>query len=246
MHDNRTASLATGCMNRIASLRWALPSWLDCPQIDEIVIVDWSSNRPVHEELSDFQDKRIRFVRVEGQPFWCAARCHNVEILTTRSDNLIRIDSDVRLVQGFFEHHTLTDDSVFWNLSWEQATCDEDRHLAGTIYTRRENFLLVKGYNEHLRSYGFEDDDLFRRMMSAGLRRCHSRRELMEHLPHDDAARMGQLDPAFAEGREPLRGIGLNCHLSFAHPWADTSERMSEWNSTQVSENLWVCTQKDC
>ena len=242
MHNNMTVSLATGCMNRSSSLRWALPSWLARPEIDEIIIVDWSSKIPIHEELASFSDLRIRFVRVEGQSFWCAARCHNVEILASNSDALLRIDSDVRLMPEFFKRHPLTDNDVFWNLSWEKATCDEDRHLAGTIYTWRQNFLLVKGYNEHMKSYGFEDDDLLRRMTKAGLTFNHSEREQLQHLPHNDADRLAQIAPDFVPGVDPNQAIGYNCHLSMIHPWSATSERMTEWKVSQVSDRLWVYT----
>jgi hypothetical protein len=231
-------------MNRASSLRWSLPSWLASPQIDEFVIVDWSSKSPLHEELSCFHDSRLRFVRVEGQTYWCAARCHNVELLAARHDALLRIDSDVRIAPEFFTHHPLADEKIFWNLTWEKATCDEDRHLAGAIYTRRKNYLLVKGYNEHLQSYGFEDDDLFCRMTAAGLVKKHSRKDQLQHLPHDNADRLVNIAPNFVAGPDPNKSIMLNLHLSGVCPWSATGERMAEWNVVRVNDRLCVYTPK--
>jgi hypothetical protein len=228
-------------MNRTDSLRWSLSSWLERPEIDEIVIVDWSSKVPIYEELQGFGDLRLRFVRVEDQTFWCAARCHNVEILMARSEALLRIDSDVRLMPEFFDKHPLTDGKSFWNLDWQKATCDEDRHLAGTIYSKRENFLLVKGYNEHLVAYGYEDDDLYIRLQEAGIVHKQSDRSQLQHLPHSDDSRLAQITPHVSFERNAMGGIGCNHYLSMEHPWSHDKEHMTNWDVEQVSERLTYC-----
>jgi len=241
MHNNTTVTLATGCMNRTDSLKWSLPSWLERPEIDEIVIVDWSSTAPVNKALSTFDDPRIRFVRVEGQQHWCAARCHNVEILAARSEALLRIDSDVRLMPEFFQRHPLDSSKIFWNLAWQQCTCDEDRHLAGTVYSMRENFLLVKGYNEYMRAYGYEDDDIYLRLVDAGIAHRHADRNQLQHLPHSNESRLSQITPAFLNGDSVERTIGYNCHLSKVHPWSARDEYMSQWDMVRVNDRLSIC-----
>lgn len=244
MFEKMSISLATGCMNRIEGLRWALPSWIARPDVDEIVIVDWSSRVPVHEELGAVDDSRVRFVRVEGQPFWCAAKCHNVELAATTSDALLRIDADIAVKPEFFARHSLARDHIFWNAWWRMANSVEEQHLAGTIYTWRKNFFLVNGYNERLTSYGYEDDDLYQRMLTARLRRGHLHRETLEHLPHGDATRMNQIAPEFAAGGVPASGIGLNREIAQARPWSVTQDRRTEWNVVKASHNLSVYTRK--
>ena len=46
-------SLVTCCRDREANLVRALASWLACPEIAEIVVVDWSSKTPVRAALTD-------------------------------------------------------------------------------------------------------------------------------------------------------------------------------------------------
>lgn len=245
MHENMSITLATGCMNRIEGLRWALSSWLALPQLDEIVIVDWSSRVPVHEELRAMVDPRLRFIRVEGQSYWCAARCHNVEVQAATGDALLRIDADIRVKPEFFgPHHSLARAHIFWNPWWRLANSGEDLHLAGTIYTRRRNFLLVGGYNERLTSYGYEDDDLYQRLIVARCKRGFLRRSDLEHLPHADRTRMAEIAPEFLVGGEPSAGIGLNRQIAQERPWSPAVDRMSEWCIAQVSRNLWIYTQK--
>jgi hypothetical protein len=246
MHESMRISVATGSMNRTESLRWALPSWLDCPEVDEIAIVDWSSRVPVHEELRDLQDPRLRFVRVEGQAAWCAAKCHNVEIAMTTGDALLRIDADVRIRRDFFASHPLLREHIFWNAWWRLANEFEDRHLAGTIYTRRANFLLVNGYNERLVSYGYEDDDLFGRMLIARLRRGFFRRETLAHLPHSDASRLEQIAPEWRAkaGGSPETGIGFNREIAQARPWTK-DDRQHPFSVKRADTNLWICTSEE-
>lgn len=245
MYENLSVSLATGCMNRIDGLRWALSSWLALSELDEIVIVDWSSGRPIHEELRDVDDSRLRFIRVEGQAYWCAAKCHNVEVSASTGDALLRIDSDIRVKPTFFgAHHSLRRDHIFWNPWWRLAQGDEELHLAGTIYTRRKNFLLVGGYNERLTSYGYEDDDLYQRMIAARCKRGFLRREDLEHLPHADQTRMSAIAPEFRVDGVPTSGIELNRQIAQAQPWSVATDRMTEWSVTQVRPNLWIHVQK--
>jgi len=241
MYENMSISLATGCMDRIGGLRWALPSWLALPELDEIVIVDWSSRRPVYEELHDLCDPRVKFIRVEGQAHWCAAKCHNVEVSAAKGDALLRIDADIRVRQGFFgPHHSLARDHIFWNFWWRLARDNEELHLAGTIYTQRKNFLLVGGYNERLTSYGYEDDDLYQRMLVARCRRGFLRREDLEHLPHADQTRMAAIAPEFCSDGEPLSGIALNRQIAQARPWSTVEDRMTAWTVVRARPNLWI------
>ena len=44
-------SIVTACMNREDFLVQALPSWLQIEEVNEVVIVDWSSKKPVIESL---------------------------------------------------------------------------------------------------------------------------------------------------------------------------------------------------
>ena len=246
---NKTTALsvATGCMNRASSLRQTLPSWLACPEVDEVVVVDWSSQVPIHQELHDLNDPRILHVRVEGQAHWCAARCHNVEIHASSSEALLRIDSDIRLRPEFFSKHPLQP-NIFWNAEWKNSgkipgNNGDDVHLNGTIYTRRANFLRVNGYNEWLRSYGYEDDDLYNRLLAAGIVRAHIRRDLLEHLPHDVASRLVHIDRNFLTSGLPIDGIALNLKIAQEHPWTP-ADHLALWNVEHVNDKFWIYTQK--
>ena len=237
-----TISLASGCMNRAATLRMVLPTWLACREIDEVVVVDWSSRVPISEELADFKDFRIRFIRVEGQPYWCAARCHNVEIIAASGDNLLRIDSDVQVLPNFFREHPLEQDDIFWNASWKNS-CGDDCHLFGTVYTQRKNFLLVNGYNERLQSYGFEDEDIYRRMQGAHIRRCEANRKLLKHIPHDMPSRLCHINPEFAAATN-MQGIEINLKISEGIPWSAETDHMTEWDIVRSAANLWIYKQR--
>ena len=240
--NTHTISLASGCMNRPDILRQTLPTWLSCEELDELVIVDWCSKIPLHEDLREFVDSRLHFIRVEEQTYWCAARCHNVEINAARGDNLLRIDSDIKLDSSFFREHPIDTDGFFWNASWKRS-CGDDCHLFGTIYTRRKNFLLVNGYNERLESYGFEDEDLYRRLQEAQVFGREANRKLMFHIPHDTKSRLRHISPSFAVDT-PIMGVGLNLKIAESLPWTAAKDRITEWDIERISDRLWIYKQK--
>jgi len=247
MHDNATVSLATGCMNRASSLRQALPTWLECSELDEIVIVDWNSREPVYNEFhTEFGDPRIRFVRVSDQPFWRIAHCRNVEILSSRFENLLITDSDVLLKPEFIVRHPLTDKQTYWNFDWRNSPFDEGPYykfapLGGTVYSKRENFMRLKGYNEYLTLYGFDDEDLYKRMDEIGLVHRNLNREMMQHIPHDNVSRLAHVDPTELGGKDLLASVEHNKRLSEEHPWSSDSEHMTEWVMERVDERLTIC-----
>ncbi|MEI2421402.1 hypothetical protein V6O07_14105, partial [Arthrospira platensis SPKY2] len=56
-------TIVTACMNRNDNLFKAIQTWVQCREINQIVIVDWASNTPVTQSLSDINDPRICIVR---------------------------------------------------------------------------------------------------------------------------------------------------------------------------------------
>ena len=66
---NEGISIVSCCMNRNENLRKALMTWLQL-DVDEIVIVDWSSKEPVEETIKDLMDHRVKIIRVEGESKW--------------------------------------------------------------------------------------------------------------------------------------------------------------------------------
>jgi hypothetical protein len=100
------ASLVVACQDQHERLAKALPSWLAARQVDEIVLVDWSS-RPALSTLVGGTD-RVRVVRVAGEAAWSAARAYNLGVALALYDRvaLVRCGGhvDASLVEAAAVH----------------------------------------------------------------------------------------------------------------------------------------------
>jgi N-terminal domain of galactosyltransferase len=181
-----TISVVCGTKNRTEHLGLALSTWCRCPEISEVVVVDWSSDEPVM-----FQDPKITMVRVTDQPYWVASKCHNLGLRLARGEFVLRLDADDLLEPGFFKRHPLDQSSgVFYYVDQTKIRNENEIHLAGVIYATRCDFLKVNGYNERIVTYGYEDDDLVARLRLHGVRARPLDFDTLHHIPHDERSRL--------------------------------------------------------
>lgn len=223
-------SVVCGVMDRLDHLSRSLPTWLACPEVAEVVLVDWSSkvSVPLHE------DGRVRLVRVEGQQHWHPSKCHNLGVRLASHPVILRLDADVLLDTGFFAAHELVTPRSFYHLDLAGLDCTNEIHLAGVLYAARDVILGVGGYNERIVTYGFEDDDLFERLSAAGYESRYLDAHFLHHIPHTDEERVVNQDVSMFEGARPAcfswawnlgvthRSIAHNRELARAKPWSVT------------------------
>ena len=110
-------SVFTVCKNRNHHLAQMLASIVDFAQIDEIVIVDWSSNESLEPVIGQYNSDKIILAEVPDQDRFL--RCHALNLaarLTTR-DTLLKLDADVQMTSDFFSDYSVFENSyaTFWN-----------------------------------------------------------------------------------------------------------------------------------
>jgi len=163
-------SLVSACMNRNENLKIAVNSWLQLP-FDEIIIVDWSSDEPVTETLADIDDPRITILRVDDQPRWILTYAFNVGLQAVRYDKLFKLDADIILSPDFIELNPINN-GAFLRGSWEAALesgQDDQVFVNGSFGCHTEDIRQVGFYNEYIRTYGWDDSELYSRLASKGL-----------------------------------------------------------------------------
>lgn len=163
-------SLVTCCMNRSQNLLINLTSWLNCPYIDEIVIIDWSSKQPLLDKIIEagIDNSKIRCYRVENQTSWILTWAYNLAIMLTRFDKIIKVDCDIYLSPKFLASNNnfeLLSNQHFYTGDWHKSN---QIHLNGQLVINKIDFLSVNGYNEFLTCYGYDDTDLYERLESLG------------------------------------------------------------------------------
>jgi hypothetical protein len=202
-------SVVSCCMNRTENLLKALPTWLAHERVDEIIIVDWSSREPVATSLAaaGIDDPRIRIARVVDEPRWILSFAFNLGFRLARHEAILKLDADITLKPDFFDLNPLPERS-FVAGNWEVADKGQE-HINGFFYVRLSDLLRVKGFNEYITTYGWDDDDIYGRLQQSGLTRVCVDTKSIYHIPHDDAQRLGSMQQQPGNALEQLHNDTL-------------------------------------
>jgi len=220
-----TTSVVCGVMDRQEHLLQVLPTWLACPGVDEVVLVDWSSRRPL-----EVDDPRVVVARARGQASWCASRCHNLGLSLATGDLIMRLDADDLLDPVFFLSHPPAVSS-FYYADLSRIVRVDDVHLSGVVLAPRSLFIEVGGYNERLLTYGCDDDDLVRRLSLCGALALPVDLSLVRHVAHENALRVKNQDVGFFEDGSPA-----------SRSWVyavDPLYRSVEYNKRELDRGSW-------
>lgn len=182
-------SLVSCCMNRTANLIKSIKSWLAL-DIDEIVIIDWSSIIPVIEELKyeGISDERIKIIRVVNQKNWVLTEAFNLGFSCSSYSKVIKADADILISKSFFKKNIIGEGEFIAGRCNMAEKSQE--YINGFFYIHRADFFLVNGFNEYITSYGWDDDDLYNRLEHKGLKRLNIKRDSIYHLSHSDRKRL--------------------------------------------------------
>lgn len=189
-------SLVSCCKNRNGNLVKAIRSWLPHDTISEIVLVDWSSTEKVAESLAaaGISDPRIRILRVEGESRWILSHAFNAGFRAASCRHILKADADIVLAPDVFQLNPMPEDG-FVAGNWRTADTGQS-YVNGFFLAPRSALAAVGGFNEHIRSYGWDDDDLYDRLVLSRFRRIDVAPGTVTHLDHDDDQRIGGAAPA--------------------------------------------------
>jgi len=226
MLNGSRLSVVTGCRDRTNFLLQALPTWIAAEQIDEIVIVDWSSTIPLQSPGAGFAvtwslDPRTILATVPNQAEWHLSKCCNLGLAVATGDIILRLDSDVLLDPRFFEDNELCPGR--FRAGIYDPMLPFPLGLWGALLAYKSDILSVNGYNERLIGYGWDDEDLYQRLSRSGIERAPMNHRHLTHIPHGVDLRLGtqkgSLDQSSARNR-----------LSMVdHPWT-TSDHVTKWS----------------
>jgi hypothetical protein len=158
-------SFVAACMNREDNLFKVLPSWLET-DVDEIIIVDWSSKNPIQGKLREFSDRRVKLLRVEGERYWILTHALNVGLRCASHEYIFKLDCDIRVSQDFI-HKNKTTRREFVRGFWKTAVDagqDDQRYVNGTFGAHKDDLRGIGYYDERIQSYGWDDTDIYQRL----------------------------------------------------------------------------------
>ena len=197
-------SVIVGCKNRTEYLKRTLLTWLTHIEITQIIVVDWDSDQSVHKQL--FEDlclknfpkflQCVEVHRVEKKNKttrlpWQLPSCMNFALQFVKEKQLLKLDCDYLLHPKFFQVHKLEHNSFFAG-NYVVARSENENHLNGAFYGYTADILKVGGYNGYIKTYGYDDTDLYERLKTSGMERKNLNFDHIEHIPHENTKRTSE------------------------------------------------------
>ena len=101
-----------------------IPSWLRAEGVDEIVLIDWSSEPPI-SSLALPADPRLRLVRAATERGWSLARAYNLALQLSTADIVLKVDSDTWLDPQVLRIQSLLEKRLDCKKARDFATADD-------------------------------------------------------------------------------------------------------------------------
>ncbi|MCX6303963.1 MAG: glycosyltransferase family A protein [Bacteroidetes bacterium] len=238
-------SLFTAVKNRRETLEESLKTWVTHDQVDEIIIVDWSSDESLLPLVQKYQNGKIILAVVRDQPRWILSHACNLAARLTSKSKILKMDADVKILPGFFEHHPL-EPGMFYTGNWQIARDDNEKHLHGMSFMFRDSFFAVNGYNEFIKSYGWDDIDLYERLENHSLKRKDFSHDLLFHIPHENRTSLQNhitFIKNISDTEKSLLNSLVNRFLSSTYkPWT-TGEKQLSFAVEAAANAVVYCTQ---
>jgi hypothetical protein len=123
-------------------------------------------------------------VRVSDDTGFSLARARNLGAAQAQSEWLAFIDADVLVAPDFFARVSSTLSPGHYYLPGTN-----DPNTWGSFLVERSAFVAVGGYDEAIRGWGGEDNDLYEALSLGGILRAFYRGDLVTPIRHSDAER---------------------------------------------------------
>lgn len=188
-------SVVTVTKNRNNILKTSINSWLIHNDVQEIVIVDYSSD-DFDKEYFENLDPRIKIIQVKGEEYFNLSKAYNIAIDNASNEQILKLDVDYFLnpyyqlsdwIHTNLETNVLTGD---WREKTKDAGMGFIEHLNGFMFCNKSNLIKAGMYQGNQYGYGYDDCDLYSRLEKIGINRqtLQFKENFVPifHIPHDD------------------------------------------------------------
>jgi hypothetical protein len=225
-------SVVTRVRNREEHLLQSLPAWIAQPLVQDIVIVDYGSTKPIDASILAASGK-IRLCTVHNTPLWKSAKAINIGVQWAACPNVLRLDCDINRLANLEKYvGAKTENNFFSGKMAEQ----DFKGFFGQCLFSKEQWASVGGYHEFMVGWGFDDSDFYERLVARG-----HKRELFDigdlgEIVHTDVVRSAASIPEYEFIRtEVMRDKGfqmrLNRIISRLVPWDPSFYRPHDYRA---------------
>ena len=177
-----SVSIIIPCRNRAKNISKCIASILKQGYKDyEIIVCDYGGGDKTEEILKRFNDERIRYIHIAQYGRWNLSRARNIGIRESKGELILSLDADMLLGErvleelwDYFKEHgkkfiyqiqrtNIKEDGTFESMP-------VNTFLGDFQATHRDNFFKVRGFDEKLDMYGYEDLDIVVRLGRIGVK----------------------------------------------------------------------------
>ena len=166
-------SFCTTVMNRLPHLKKTLEkNFRDNSDFNdlELVVLDYNSSDGLPQWMENNLDKfggKVQYFRTEEPKFYSRSHSRNMAFRLATGEVLCNIDADNFAGKGFaaYLNNIFQENKQVFLAPEENSPSD----TFGKICVRKEDFFSIRGYDEQIASYGFEDNDLKSRLTKINL-----------------------------------------------------------------------------
>jgi len=173
--NNEKIAFCITCMNRLKHLQQTLEKNIQDNYLKgqvEFILLDYNSQDGLQEWVYHNMQKYIEegilvYFKTAEPKLYMRSHSRNMAFRLANSTILCNLDADNFLGKGFasFMLEAFSDNNNIF--------CTNDcssRDAFGRISIRNEDFISIRGYNEALQCYGYEDGDIQNRLMLKGIK----------------------------------------------------------------------------
>jgi len=170
------------CKGRLHHLKQTLPL-LAAQALIEVTVVDYACPDGTAVWVRE-NFPRVKVIEVTDDPDFCLARARNIGLKAANTPWLLFIDADVMIGEGLSDwvENNLKPGGLYLNSKFGSE-------LSGTFFCPRVAAERVDGYDESIRGWGGEDEDIYTRLMKSGLQRRNYPDTLFSAIHHSDEER---------------------------------------------------------
>lgn len=174
-------SFCTVCMNRLSHLMQTLPANLsdncDYPNL-ELVLLDYNSSDNLEEYVKSRLQEPIRtgrliYYKTLTPKYFNRSHSRNLAFQLASGDIICNIDADNYTGKGFasYVNSRFCESSDIFMTTLNVAKINFGSDVYGRVCLKKEDFVHVRGFDESMRDYGYEDFDLVNRLEMRGVNR---------------------------------------------------------------------------
>ncbi len=194
-------SFCTVCMNRTEHLKITLPQNiadnLDYGNI-EFVLLNYNSTDDMHEwvfsTLGEYLEKGIlKYYHTVSPEYFQMSHSKNMAFRLAHGDILCGIDADNFTGKGFafYVNEQFTHNRNIFMMPPPIGPEKKRWDVQGRICVYKDDFYTLRGFDERVKEYGYEDKDFKQRLLALGREKSVIRNDVfLQAIRHDDKMRI--------------------------------------------------------